>query len=189
LQSKIRGDNLKKITAVFLMASLIIAGTAMANNVEVLKVDIQTDTEIEVFEFKPEDFKEIEVIRHGLSYAPNNFETRGILNDTKKESWIGFCDDNQGSSIKTLIGGEIARDSHIILGDLEYIPLGFSTRQEANQKAGKISNAPIYIDSMKKEEAAADEKHKEELDKAKRPQNEERFITMGGSPRTIVDAP
>jgi len=184
---------MKKITMVFLIVSLIIAGTAMADNVKVLKVDIQTDAETEVFEFKPEDFKEIEVIRHGLSYAPNNFEIRGILSDAKKESWIGFCDDHQGSSIKTLIGGEIARDSHIILGDLEYIPLGFSAKQEAERKAEKVSSTPIYIDSMQKEEAVADKKRKKEVDEAvkknKSAQNEEGLVSMGGGGQTIIDAP
>lgn len=189
----LRQDNMKKITAAFLIVSLIIAGTAMADNVKVLKVDIQTGMETEVFEFKPEDFEEIEVVRHGLSRAPNNFEARGILSGAKKKSWIGFCDGHQGSSIKTLIGDEIAQDSHIILGDLEYVPLGFSTGQEAKRKAAKVSGAPKYIDDMQKEEAAADKKRKKEVEKAvkrsKGSQDEEGFVTMGGTPQTTVSAP
>ena len=130
--------------------------------IEVIHVDIANDTEDLIVILSPKDFKNVQVIRHSYGHGAGNYETRGILTDANEARWDGYWDDNQGYSIKTIINGGVAEEGRLVVGSIDYVPFGFSTRQEAMEKAQKIVDDPIFIDLAQQEKARADKKEAED---------------------------
>jgi hypothetical protein len=171
---------MKTYFVVFVLSAALIAGPVFASSegavIEVINVDIGAGTETLIVTLTPEDFKGVQVIRHSYGYGAGNYETRGILIDSNSARWDGYWDDNQGYSIKTIIDGVVAEEGRLVVGSIEYVPFGFSTKQEAMEKAQKIVDDPIFIDLAQQEKARADKKeaedaarmHKESVDAKER---------------------
>ena len=131
--------------------------------IEVINVDISAGTEKVIVELTPKDFKDVQVIRHSYGHGQGNYETRGILIDSDEEKWDGYWDDNQGYSIKTIINGVIAEEGRLVVGSIEYVPFGFSTREKAISKAEQIVDTPIFIDLAQQEAEKTAKQEAEEI--------------------------
>jgi hypothetical protein len=79
--------------------------------------------------------------------------------------WDAFWDDNQGYSIKTMLNDEIARDTHVVVGSIDYVPLGITSGAMATAIAHKITDKPVYIDLSAQEEEARQKKQTQEKDR------------------------
>jgi hypothetical protein len=158
---------MKTYFVVFVLSAALIAGPVFASSegttIEVINVDVGAGTETLIATLTPEDFKGVQVIRHSYGYGAGNYETRGILIDSNSARWDGYWDDNQGYSIKTVINGVVSEEGRLVVGSIDYVPFGFSTKQEAMEKAQKITDAPIFIDLAQQEKARADKKEAEEV--------------------------
>jgi hypothetical protein len=166
------------VTALVLIIG-IVSAYSEDTVIEVINLNVGNGTETLIATLAPEDFKDVQIIRHNYGYGKGNYETRGILIDANEEKWDGYWDDNQGYSIKTIINGTTAEEGRLVVGSIEYVPFGFSTREEAVQKARQIVDSPVFIDLSQQEKASLDKKEAEKIERIHKESVEDKEVFEG----------
>ncbi|NQT90659.1 MAG: hypothetical protein HQ558_05340 [Candidatus Omnitrophica bacterium] len=182
------------IAVVLIVGVMFFSGTMTAegadtssNVVKVLKVDIKSNTQETAFEFKPEDFSSVEIIRHGMRYVPNNYEVKAILDNDKMKEWRKYWMENTGYSMKVMINEQLARDTHVVISPPAFVPLGFSEKEDASEKAAKISSNPQSIDMWGADNAKDTRREQQEISTSKKAATSEGRIAVGSEGITYAD--